>query len=59
LDIDLDEVLAQPSSAPDPRRDRRPGSPLGPDPDELINFDLDTGPDATKTFGRGGGRSGA
>ena len=59
LDIDLDEVLAQPSSAPDPRRDRRPGSPLGPDPDELINFDLDTGPDATKTFGRGGGRGGA
>lgn len=58
LDIDLDEVLAQPSSAPDPRRDRRPGSPLGPDPDELINFDLDTGQNAAKTFGRGGGRGG-
>ncbi len=59
LDIDLDEVLAQPSSAPDPRRDRRPGSPIGPDPDELINFDLDTGLDAARTSGRSGGRGSA
>lgn len=57
-DIDLDEVLAQPSAAPDPRRGRMPGEPAPEGLDQLINFDLDTGPDSDRPAARSGGRGG-
>ena len=56
LDIDLEEVLAQPSAAPDPRHARNVGSQQAAGLDELLNFELETDPDSVRTSGRRGGR---
>ena len=56
LDIDLEEVLAQPSAAQDPRYARKTGSQQATGLDELLNFDLETDPDSVRTSGRRGGQ---
>lgn len=52
LDIDLEDVLAQPSAAQDPRHVRNSGGYQAAGVGELLNFDLETDPASVRPYGR-------